>query len=163
MTTDQAILFYPIGMIHSPFHDLQGMPIQPASESSAAGTIEIFPEFIRGLKDLEGFSFIILIYYLHKAGPAKLEVVPFLDLQAHGIFATRAPSRPNAIGLSVVKLAKIERGILYVDNLDILDGTPLLDIKPYIPEFDYKPDARTGWPEQAKGKVKKTVSDNRFG
>jgi tRNA (adenine37-N6)-methyltransferase len=156
------IEYYPIGIIHSPFTDLAGMPIQPTSDASAAGTIEIFPEFAPGLKDLEGFSHIILVYHLHQAGPAKLEVTPFLDTQTHGIFATRAPTRPNAIGLSVVRLTRIEGGILYVEQLDILDGTPLLDIKPYIPEFDYQPEARTGWLEQARGKVKRTASDERF-
>ena len=108
------------------------------------------------------FSHIILIYHLHQAGPAKLEVTPFLDTQTHGIFATRAPTRPNPLGLSVVRLTRIEGNILYVDDLDILDGTPLLDIKPYIPEFDFQPEVRTGWLEQAKGKVKRTTSDSRF-
>ena len=95
---DITIHFHPIGLIHSPFKDLAGMPIQPTSDASAAGTIEIFPEFVPGLKDLDGFSHIILLYHLHQAGAAKLEVTPFLDSQAHGIFATRAPTRPNAIG-----------------------------------------------------------------
>jgi tRNA-Thr(GGU) m(6)t(6)A37 methyltransferase TsaA len=162
MPSDQLISFQQIGTIHSPFHDLAGMPIQPTSDASASGTIEIFPEFIPGLKDLDGFSDIILIYHLHQAGPAKLEVKPFLDTEIHGVFATRAPTRPNAIGLSVVKLNRIEGGILHVDKLDILDGTPLLDIKPYIPEFDHQTEVRTGWLEQAKGKVKRTASDNRF-
>jgi tRNA (adenine37-N6)-methyltransferase len=156
------IEYHPVGIIHSPFKSLAGMPIQPTSDASAAGTVEIYPEFITGLKDLDGFSHIILLYHLHQAGPAKLEVTPFLDTQERGIFATRAPTRPNAIGLSVVKLNKIEGNTLYVDQLDILDGTPLLDIKPYIPEFDHRPDARTGWLEQARGKVKRTKSDDRF-
>jgi tRNA-Thr(GGU) m(6)t(6)A37 methyltransferase TsaA len=156
------IEYLPVGIIHSPFKDLSGMPIQPTSDASASGTVEIYPEFVPGLKDLDGFSHIILLYHLHQAGPAKLEVTPFLDSQPHGIFATRAPTRPNAIGLSVVKLNKIEGRILYVDHLDTLDGTPLLDIKPYIPEFDYQPDVRTGWLEQARGEVKWTKSDKRF-
>ena len=156
------IPFHPIGIIHSPFHDLAGMPIQPSSDASAAGTLEIFPEFVPGLKDLGGFSHLILLYHLHQAGPARLEVTPFLDSQPRGIFATRAPTRPNPIGLSVVKLTRIEGNILYVEDLDILDGTPLLDIKPYIPEFDYHPEVQIGWLEQVKGKVKQTTSDNRF-
>jgi len=159
---DITIHFHPIGLIHSPFKDLAGMPIQPTSDASAAGTIEIFPEFVPGLKDLDGFSHLILLYHLHQAGAAKLEVTPFLDSQPHGIFATRAPTRPNPIGLSVVRLTGIEGNILYVENLDILDGTPLLDIKPYIPEFDFQPDVRIGWLEQARGKVKRITSDNRF-
>jgi tRNA-Thr(GGU) m(6)t(6)A37 methyltransferase TsaA len=156
------IEYHPVGIIHSPFHELAGMPIQPTSDACAQGTVEIYPEFIPGLKDLNGFSHIILLYHLHQAGPAKLNVIPFLDTQTRGIFATRAPTRPNAIGLSVVKLNRIEGNILYIDQLDILDGTPLLDIKPYIPEFDHRPDARTGWLEQSRGKVKQTKSDKRF-
>jgi tRNA-Thr(GGU) m(6)t(6)A37 methyltransferase TsaA len=159
--SDTAIQLHPIGSIHTPFKDLSGMPIQPTSDASAPGTIELFPEFMPGLKDLDGFSHLILLYYL-RAGPAKLEVTPFLDTRARGIFATRAPTRPNPIGLSVVKLNRIEGNILFIDNLDILDGTPLLDIKPYIPEFDFQPEVRTGWYEQAKGKVKRTKSDSRF-
>jgi tRNA-Thr(GGU) m(6)t(6)A37 methyltransferase TsaA len=156
------IEYRPIGTIHSPFKDLAGMPIQPSSDLSASGTVEIFPEFVPGLKDLDGFSHLILLYHLHRAGPSKLEVTPFLDSKKHGIFATRAPTRPNPIGLSVVSLISIEANILRVDNLDILDGTPLLDIKPYIPEFDYQPQARIGWLGQASGKAKHTASDDRF-
>jgi len=162
MRTDAIIPFNPIGIIHSPFHELADMPIQPTSDLSASGTIETFPEFVSGLKDLDGFSHIILLYHFHQAAPPSLVVTPFLDSQPRGIFATRAPTRPNAIGLSVVKLSKIEGNILYIDHLDILDGTPLLDIKPYILEFDHRPEARTGWLEQAVGKVKRTTSDNRF-
>jgi tRNA (adenine37-N6)-methyltransferase len=159
---DSTIHFHPIGIIHTPFEDLAGMPIQPTSDASAAGTLEIFPEFVPGLKDLDGFSHLILLYHLHQAGPANLEVTPFLDSQPHGVFATRAPTRPNPIGLSVVRLTGIERNILYVEDLDILDGTPLLDIKPYIPEFDFQPEVRIGWLEQVKGNVKQITSDNRF-
>ncbi len=157
-----VVTFQPIGIIHSPFTDLAGMPIQPTSETSAPGTIEIFPEYIPGLKDLDGFSHIILIYHFHKTAPSRLEVIPFLNSQPHGIFATRAPSRPNPIGQSVVELTRIEGNILSVTHLDILDGTPLLDIKPYIPEFDFQPDVRIGWLEQVRENVKKTTSDNRF-
>jgi tRNA-Thr(GGU) m(6)t(6)A37 methyltransferase TsaA len=156
------ITFHPIGIIHSPFHDLAEMPIQPSGEASAPGTVEVYPEFSAGLKDLEGFSHIVLIYYLHKVRRMQLTVVPFLDSEPRGIFATRAPLRPNPIGLSVVRLEKIEGHLLFVDQLDVLDGTPLLDIKPYVPEFDDRPDVRIGWLEQARGKVKSTRSDERF-
>lgn len=156
------IPFRPIGIIHSPFHDLTEMPIQPSGEASAPGTVEIYPEFSAGLRDLEGFSHIYLIYYLHKVSRMQLTVVPFLDSTPRGIFATRAPLRPNPIGLSIVPLKKIEAPILYVDRLDVLDGTPLLDIKPYIPEFDDHADVRIGWLEQARGKVKRMRSDDRF-
>ncbi len=157
-----VISYSPIGIIHSPFHDLSGMPIQPSSEASAAGTIELQPEYFPGLQDLDGFSHIILIYHLHQAQGVRLSVVPFLDSEAHGVFATRAPNRPNAIGLSVVRLTHIEQNVLYVDNLDILDGTPLLDIKPYIPEFDTPQDFKLGWLENVKDNVRTTRSDRRF-
>jgi tRNA (adenine37-N6)-methyltransferase len=157
------ITYHPIGTIHSPFYELSGMPIQPSSESSAPGTVELFPEYAEGLKDLEGFSHIILIYHLHQCHRSSLTVTPFLDTEPHGVFATRAPHRPNPIGLSVVPLIRIDDNIIYVDNLDVLDGTPLLDIKPYVPEFDSPREFRLGWLEEVRGKVRTTRSDNRFG
>ena len=156
------VIYHPIGIIHSPFKDLEGMPIQPTGETSAPGTIEIYPEYAQGLKDLEGFSFIILLYHLHQVSRSFLMVTPFLGSETRGIFATRAPTRPNPIGLSIVKLVKIDGSRLYVENLDILDGTPLLDLKPYVPEFDWRPDARIGWLESVKTKISKTRSDDRF-
>ena len=156
------VIYHPIGIIHSPFKDLEGMPIQPTGETSAPGTIEIYPEYAQGLKDLEGFSFIILLYHLHQVSRSSLVVTPFLDSETRGIFATRAPSRPNPIGLSIVKLVNIDGSMLYVENLDVLDGTPLLDLKPYVPEFDWRPDARIGWLESIKAKISKTRSDDRF-
>jgi tRNA-Thr(GGU) m(6)t(6)A37 methyltransferase TsaA len=138
------------------------MPIQPAGEASAPGTIEIYPDYAAGLKDLEGFSHLILLYFLHKVNRVQLMVVPFLDSEPHGVFATRAPVRPNPIGLSVVPLQKIEGNTLFVDQLDILDGTPLLDIKPYVPEFDEHVTFRIGWLEQVKGKARFIRSDRRF-
>ena len=156
------IIYHPIGIIHSPFKDLEGMPIQPTGETSAPGTIEIYPEYAQGLKDLEGFYFIILLYHFHQVSRSSLMVTPFLGSEGRGVFATRAPTRPNPIGLSIVKLVKIDGSRLYVENLDILDGTPLLDLKPYVPEFDWRPDARIGWLESVKGKVRETRSDERF-
>lgn len=138
------------------------MPIQPTSAASAAGEVEIYPEFTRGLKDLDGFSHIILLYHLHAVRRVSLQITPFLDSEPHGIFATRAPTRPNPIGLSVVRLHSIQGNILTVEDVDILDGTPLLDIKPYVPEFDHHPDAKIGWLEIAKEKIKTKKSDNRF-
>ena len=112
------------------------MPIQPTGAKGIQGTVEILPEFQAGLNDLEGFSHIILLYHLHRSEGFKLTVTPFLDDQPRGLFATRAPKRPNSIGLSVVKLVRQEENILHIENVDILDGTPLLDIKPYIPVFE---------------------------
>lgn len=138
------------------------MPIQPAGAVGVAGTAVINPEFTLGLQDLDGFSHIILLYYLHRVEAASLLVTPFLDTQPRGVFATRAPRRPNPIGLSVVSLVRIEKNILYIENVDILDGTPLLDVKPYVPEFDHQPEIRTGWLEKAKGQVQNKKSDDRF-
>lgn len=156
------ITLHPIGVIHSPFTDLADMPIQPSGEASAPGTLEIYPQFSAGLKDLEGFSHIILLYYLHKVSQMQLTVTPFLDSEPRGVFATRAPVRPNPIGLSVVPLQKIEGNTLFVAQLDVLDGTPLLDIKPYVPEFDKRAEVRIGWLEDAIRKARFTRSDRRF-
>lgn len=151
-----------IGIIHTPFRQLENMPIQPAGAAGVKGTVEVFDEFRAGLKDLDGFSHIILLYLFHCSQGFNLEVVPFLDTQPRGLFATRAPRRPNPIGLSTVQLDKIENGRLLVQNVDILDGTPLLDIKPYVPEFDRRAGLRTGWLEQARKSVADRKSDNRF-
>ena len=157
-----AIHFQPIGIIHSPFSRREGMPIQPTGAPGIKGTIEVFPEFQQGLRDIEGFSHIILIYYFHRVNESKLLVTPFLDTQLRGVFCTRAPTRPNPIGMSIVRLKERKQNILYIENLDILDGTPLLDIKPYVPEFDHRPAVRTGWLERARGKVRQGKSDDRF-
>ncbi len=156
------IIYSPIGIIHSPFTELSGMPIQPTSESSATGHLKIYPEFADGLKDLEGFSHIYLIYHLHKAHQSKLTVTPFLDTAPRGVFATRAPSRPNPIGLSLVRLKHIEGNHVHIEQIDVLDGTPLLDLKPYIPAFENRENIRTGWLEKKGQKVHKIKSDQRF-
>lgn len=152
----------PIGVIHTPFTDLEGMPIQPACAAGVKGAVEVFEKYRPGLKDLEGFSHIILIYHFHGSSGFELQVVPFLDSQPRGLFATRAPKRPNPIGLSVVQLDKIENGILRIQNVDILDNTPLLDIKPYVPEFDAPKEVRTGWLEKAGKVASRHKSDDRF-
>jgi tRNA-Thr(GGU) m(6)t(6)A37 methyltransferase TsaA len=151
-----------IGLIHSPFNNIREMPIQSVGASGIKGIVEVFPAFTEGLKDVEGFSHIILLYHFHQIKESMLLVTPFLDSQPRGVFATRAPKRPNPIGLSVVKLDGIEGNILHVENVDILDGTPLLDIKPYVPEFDNHPADRVGWLEKAKGRVRSQKSDGRF-
>ena len=152
----------PIGIIHTPFTEPKGMPVQPKGAAGVRGTIEIFQEYRAGLKDLDGFSHIILLFHLHRSRGFKLHVVPYLDDRLRGLFATRAPRRPNPIGLSVVQLDRIENGVLHVQNVDILDGTPLLDIKPYVPEFDSPPEIRTGWLEAARKKVGTRRADERF-
>ncbi len=156
------IAFEPIGIIHSPFTELEGMPIQPAGAAGVKGTVEVFEDFQPGLKDLDGFSHIILLFHFHRSHSFKLHVVPFMDSVPRGLFATRAPKRPNPIGLSVVQLDKIEDGVLHIRNVDMLDGTPLLDIKPYVPEFDAQVEVRTGWLEKARKTVSSRKSDDRF-
>jgi tRNA-Thr(GGU) m(6)t(6)A37 methyltransferase TsaA len=151
-----------IGIIHSPFKEVQQMPIQPNSESCLDGVAELYPEYQEGLKDLEGFSHLILLYFFHRVTRKELVVVPFLDHEPRGVFSTRAPTRPNPIGLSIVELDRIEANNVYLRNIDILDGTPLLDIKPYVPEFDQPISVKRGWLEGARDSYGKTRSDDRF-
>ncbi|MGD8585297.1 MAG: tRNA (N6-threonylcarbamoyladenosine(37)-N6)-methyltransferase TrmO [Chloroflexota bacterium] len=151
-----------IGIIHTPFTSPAGMPVQPAGAAGIQGTVELFEEYQAGLKDLDGFSHIILLYYFHCSQGYELQVVPFMDSQARGLFATRAPKRPNPIGLSIVQLDRIENGVLHIQNVDILDGTPLLDIKPYVPDFDSYGPVRTGWLDEASKAVRTRRSDERF-
>jgi tRNA-Thr(GGU) m(6)t(6)A37 methyltransferase TsaA len=146
----EQIVYEPIGVIRTPFREAKGTPIQPAAARGIEGRVEVFPKYAPGLADLEGFSHVILIYHFHRCGPAKLSVRPFLDQREHGVFATRAPARPNPIGLSVVRLLGIAGNVLQVADVDIVDGTPLLDIKPFVPQFDAPPGARIGW---LRGKV----------
>jgi len=152
----------PIGIINTPFTEPEGMPIQPKGATGIRGTIELFDEYHEGLKDLDGFSHIILLYHFHRSHGFNLQVVPFMDSELRGLFATRAPRRPNPLGISVVQLDKIENCVLHIQNVDIMDGTPLLDIKPYVPEFDSPQNIRTGWLEQARKTVSGRKSDDRF-
>ena len=153
----------PIGIIHSPYKQKIGTPIQTAFSDDGEGTVEIFPKFKKGLKDLDGFSHIILIYHFHESEGYSLLCRPFLDDVERGLFATRAPRRPNPIGRSIVKLKAISNNILRVSSLDVLDETPLLDIKPYIPRFDSPKTRKVGWFEKAVGKKKNShIADDRF-
>ncbi len=150
----------PIGLIHTPFREAAGTPIQPVFAGDAEGEVAVFEDVLEGLLDLEGFERIWLIYAFHRAGPARLRLVPFLDTVERGVFATRAPSRPNSIGLSCVRLISITGRRLRVAGVDVLDGTPLLDIKPYVPAFDAHPTSRAGWLDAAR--AKRTRADARF-
>lgn len=156
------IKYKPIGIIHSPFKEPKGTPIQPSGAKGINGTVEIFPDYAEGLKDLEGFSHIILIYHFHLSKKASLKVKPYLDDEVHGVFAMRGPSRPNPIGISTVHLLRIEGTTLHIQDVDIVDGTPLLDIKPYVPEFDRGEVQRTGWLEKKVQKLGITKDDGRF-
>jgi len=157
-----AIEMHPIGVIHTPFKLLKGMPIQPRGAEGVKGEIEIFEPFRAGLRDLDGFSHVQLLYLFHESRGFKMEVVPFMDTEVRGLFATRAPRRPNPIGLSTVRLMNVHETGFDVQDIDILDGTPLLDIKPYVPAFDEAQQVSTGWLESVAHTVKRRRSDGRF-
>lgn len=150
MTNNDMINFQPIGLIHSPHKELAKIPIQPVFCEGIEGKVILNPQNIKGLKDLDGFSHIYLFFYFNKSQKCCLQVKPYLADEKHGIFATRAPHRPNKLGMSLVKLLRIEKNILYVSDLDILDGTPLLDIKPYIQRFDSRETSKSGWQDAVK-------------
>jgi len=155
----------PIGVIHSPFKKLDNMPVQPRGGKNIIAEIEIKEKYQAGLKDLDGFSHIYLIYIFHKMKSEKLEVVPFNDKtnQIRGVFATRTPVHPNGLGLSIVKLLKVEKNIVTIQGVDILDGTPLIDIKPYIENFDkINEPTKSGWMLSSEEEVALKKSDNRF-
>ncbi len=152
--------FQPIGIVRSPYKNLQGTPIQPRYADGSEGTIEVFPEYAEALADLDGFERIWLMYVFDRAEGWTPHVTPFRDTVERGLFATRAPKRPNGIGMSCVKLVRIENATLHVSDIDVLDGTPLLDLKPYVPEFDAYPQAKAGWLDSAPKPGAK--SDDRF-
>lgn len=154
------IEYRPIGVIHSPFERVEGIPIQPSHAQDVKGIVELYPEYVEGLCDLDGFSHVILLYHLHESKSYRLKVVPFLDTEPRGLFATRAPNRPNPIGLSVVRLVAVVENTLFIEDVDILDGTPLLDVKPYVDDFDARSEVRIGWLKSARRQKK--VADDRF-
>jgi len=152
-----------IGIIHSPHYSIEDMPIQPKGASDIEGYVIVDEEYVDGLQDIEGFSHIYLLYSFHKAKRTELIVKPFMDTQPRGVFSTRSPLRPNHIGISIVKLQKVEGNKIIVEGIDILDGTPLLDIKPYIEKFDRVRDSASGWLQASDEEISKKRSDNRFG
>jgi len=159
----EKVEYRPIGVIHSPFTEPRGTPIQAGVSMENEATAEIFEEFAEGLKDLEGFSHIILIFHFHRSRKAPLHQVPFMDDIERGVFSIRSPSRPNPIGLSVVRLVSVEDNVIRFRGVDMLDGTPLLDIKPYVPEMDVHGVESTGWLEKRAGRMGRTRDDGRFG
>lgn len=156
------IKYKPIGVIHSPFKEPKGTPIQPAGAKGIDGRVEVFREYAEGLTDIEGFSHIILLYHFHLSKGSSLKARPFMDDEEHGVFAMRGPSRPNSIGISVVHLMGIEENILHIQDVDIVDGTPLLDIKPYVPEFDIIRVEKIGWLEKNVQKLSLAKDNGRF-
>ena len=151
-----SFCYLPIGVIHSTHKTTTGTPIQPTGAKGVARTIEIFPEYTAGLADLAGFSHIYILYHFHLSKKFSLKVKPFLDDRKRGLFATRAPARPNPIGLSVVRLDGVTKDSLQIQDVDVVDGTPLLDIKPYVPEFDVRDVDRTGWIGNKTGEIGET-------
>jgi len=158
------IIYKSIGIIKTPFENIAAMPVQPRGAEGVEGIVELNPELVPGLADLEGFSHLILLYHFHLIAGPRLSIIPFMDDKPHGIFATRAPTRPNAIGISVVKLLKIENNLLFIEGVDMVNGTPLLDIKPFFPKYDNHFNVKYGWLE-GKGEIDITTikSDDRFG
>lgn len=156
------VSFSIIGHIRSPFHQTEGMPIQPSGAKDVQGTVEVNTLYADGLADIEQFSHITLIYLFHRSEGFELRVRPFMDDSTHGVFATRAPRRPNPVGISTVALLKRNRNILLIKGVDVLDGTPLLDIKPYVPEFDVFQVSSVGWLEKKQQQAKTRKADNRF-
>jgi tRNA-Thr(GGU) m(6)t(6)A37 methyltransferase TsaA len=152
----------PIGILRTPHAEPKGTPIQPSGAGDTPGVAEVFPEFAPGLKDLDGFSHVILLYVFHLAGPPKLLVTPFLDEGQHGVFSTRAPSRPNPLGLSVVRLERVEGNRVFLRGADMVDGTPLLDIKPHVGAFNAGGPERLGWLEKRLGQAGAARDDGRF-
>lgn len=139
------IIMKPIGVIHSPYKEAEGMPIQGTFKPEVEAWVELKAEYSMGLAGLEGFSHAIILYYFHKSSTEQIQGRPFLEDQMHGIFAIRSPHRPNHIGLSVVRIRRIEGNKLYFKEVDVLDGTPVLDIKPYVEYFDVRDNVVSGW------------------
>jgi tRNA-Thr(GGU) m(6)t(6)A37 methyltransferase TsaA len=162
--SSDTLTLRPIGILHTPFRTPKGMPIQPRAARGTLGKVEIFSEYVEGLKDIEGFSHLLMLYHFDRSRPASLLVKAFLDNKMHGVFATRAPQRPNPIGISLVRLDNVQDNILNVRDVDMLDDTPLLDIKPYVPAFDFPDymDVRIGWLTDMIQGLESTHSDNRF-
>lgn len=158
----EEITYYPIGVIHSPFKDIEGMPIQSAAGGGIRGSVELLAKFELGLQDVDGYSHIVLIYHFHRSKNYELLVKPFLDDKLRGIFATRAPKRPNAIGFSIVKLVGVKGNVLEIEDVDILDQTPLLDIKPFVSNFDNRYETKDGWLTEKQLEARTKRSDARF-
>ncbi len=158
----EPLTYYPIGVIHSEFRKAEGMPIQPAGGTEFDGHIEIFEQFSEGLKDLDGFSHVFLIYHFHDSKGYSLLTKPFLDETPRGVFSTRSPKRPNPVGLSVVRIKSISTNIIYIKDIDILDGTPLIDIKPFVSDIDNRNDSMRGWMDDKAVQFRVKRSDDRF-
>lgn len=158
----EEITYKPIGVVHSPFKEPAGTPIQSVSAMDKTAEIEVFKEYEKGLADIEGFSHIIVIFHCHLAKSRPLLVRPYMDDVERGVFATRSPARPNPIGMSIVRLEAVEGNVLKIRGVDIVDGTPILDIKPFVPHFQMDETVRVGWLEERVKRLPHTKDDGRF-
>lgn len=158
----ELISYRPIGFIRTPYNQTTGMPIQATAAVGVSGRIDLDPDLVEGLADLDGFSHLTLLYHLHLITAPRLTVTPFLDDQPHGIFATRSPARPNPIGLSTVRLLAISGATIEIEDVDMVDGTPLFDIKPYVPAFDDRAPAAVGWFNDRMARLGEARADDRF-
>ncbi len=152
----------PIGVVHSPFKTVENMPVQPSAARDVEAEIEIFEQYKEGLSDIDGFSHIYVVFYLNRVRETRLRVIPFLDTVERGIFATRSPARPNPVGLSLVELVSVNENFLRIRGIDMLDGSPVIDIKPFVPDFEKHDNVRKGWFEGNTHKAEKILSDTRF-
>ncbi|MFT3719754.1 tRNA (N6-threonylcarbamoyladenosine(37)-N6)-methyltransferase TrmO [Pseudorhodoferax sp.] len=162
MQASDQIVCRPIGVVRSRFAAPEGMPVQTAGAPQETGRIEVDPAYAAGLRDIEGFEYLIVLTHLHLCRHERLEVVPFLDQASHGVFATRAPARPNRIGLSIVRLEAVDGTVLRFSGNDMVDGTPVLDIKPYVPRFDVRQTERIGWFAQRLDALEAARADGRM-
>jgi tRNA (adenine37-N6)-methyltransferase len=159
----ELVTYTPIGVVRSPYAGLDGMPLQTVAAGEVEASVELEPRVHGALRDLDGFSHLWLVTHLHRVDGWTAEVVPFLDTEPRGVLATRSPRHPNPIGLSLVRLLAVERGVLRIRGIDLLDGTPVLDVKPFVPEFDACDDVRAGWFDAAAARVHTVRSDDRYG
>jgi len=161
--SEDQFTYESIGVIRTPFESPDGMPIQPVGDAAVEGVVELKEAYVDGVKDLDGFTHCILLYHFHASGDgAPLEVEPFLDDEPRGVFATRAPQRPNPIGLSVVEIKSVTDGNVIINDIDVVDRTPLLDIKPFVPDFDVPNNVDTGWLNASNSTIQSKRADERF-
>ncbi|MFP4135732.1 MAG: tRNA (N6-threonylcarbamoyladenosine(37)-N6)-methyltransferase TrmO [Candidatus Acetothermia bacterium] len=159
---EEEFCFNPVGRVLSPHESPEGTPIQPSAAEGVEGKVEVFPDYREGLEDLEGFSHVILVYVFHMSAGSDLKVKPFMDERDRGVFATRSPARPNPLGISTVRLTGVESGHLHIKDVDLLDGTPVLDLKPYVAEFDRPDENENGWLAENVHKLDESRDDGRF-
>lgn len=162
MNTDKYIEFKVIGRVFSRFTEQKGTPIQGRMAPEETAEIEIFAEYAAGIKDLEGFSHIYVFFKFDRTLENKLLVKPYLDTNERGVFATRSPLRPNPLGMTIVRLDRVEGNRLFVSGVDILNNSPVIDLKPYIPDFDYHQPEKIGWYADNKARAEKVLADDRF-